>query len=303
MTSICSEQRLFAPAIESVRARLNSAGEIDHLPQLLARLHWTDLTFSLEAPEVFEDVPDLPDRIRGALGRALERTCGNRKSSRCDAWTLLYGKQFLGDSGGEFHPFVITTDRTSDRMVCIVRLVGFADCWSEDVAAAAFEAFRAGIAIRRSGVQRVRLSVLGATRERMWFRPPAAFKPSVLLRFKTPLVVRNRRAVDGSLASLSASMRDRLLSVARWCDVCPSPQIMRRMHEPLWTVERADLRPVRWRRRSSTHPDGTALLGLAGDIVLGGMTETGLLLCWAMEPFHAGGGSSGGLGRFIAIPW
>jgi hypothetical protein len=302
-TSFDEERRCFAPSMASVRERLGAARGKTDLAGFLTQLHWTDLRFVLEAPQAFEDVPDLPDRVRGALGRTLERRRACLPEGACDAWGLLFGKHWRGESGGEFHPFVVRTDRAGNRMTCVIRLVGFADCWSAEIAASAFEAFEAGIAVRRSGHNRVPLRVIEATQERRWFSAATRPRPTIVLRFETPLIVRNRDAYEGSLEGLATSMRARLRSIGRWCDATLTGADALIPDRRLWDVARTEIRAVRWRRRSTTHPDGTMMLGVVGDVELTHVSDEGFRLCSALEPFHIGGGASAGLGRFVAIAW
>ncbi|WP_237152172.1 hypothetical protein [Oryzibacter oryziterrae] len=243
-----------------------------------------------------EDLPDLADRFRGALGRALERLSPQTD----DAWQLLFGSQLPLVNGAIVRPYAIRAHREKGQIICLVRLFGFADCWTDEVSHALVEAAQTGIALRMHGMHRVPLPVLSVKRALSYWQEPKTTARVIDVRFATPLIIRHKARVSGVLDSLYVACVRRVAGIARWCDVAPDTALQKVMMEQAWRTEDVDLHPVGWTRHSSTHPQGRATTGLIGRARISKLNATNISILRASEIFHAGGGATSGNGEMIA---
>ncbi len=285
---------VFAPSLDSVALRLSRRAEMEDVRQAFSRLHWTDIRIDARIEPLFDDVFDLPDRLRGALGRALERARA-AESEACDAWELLFGSRLARRVGSEFRPFVIQTESSRRELRILLRLLGFADCWTFDVAKACVAALRSGISIRSNGEMRVSLTPFRATSHRYWFDPNLMSGKRAMVSILTPLIVRSGANSAGSLTALASGALRRLGEFAAWSGVDIDLAARRGFGE--WSIHELSLLPVHRSRRSSTHPDGEDLIGVLGRFVVGDLNERDCLLLRSLEIMHVGGRATAGYGR------
>ncbi|WGD28406.1 hypothetical protein AncyloWKF20_11300 [Ancylobacter sp. WKF20] len=280
-----------------IERRLSSPQVHGDLETLLSALHWTDLTLVMTAPPLMEELPDLGDRFRGALGRRLEAM----GPTGAEAWHLLFGPLFRAGSEEAIRPYAIAAHRERDAIIWRLRLFGFADLWAEEIEAAMRLAPVAGIALRRSGMQRVPLDIRSVTRALSWWASPPHEARRVRMTTITPLIIRRSRSTLGSLDGLHSSIIRRLLAVARWCDAAASRSLLADLRSDVWSLADETLSPVGWVRHSSNHPEGVVNLGLSGHFLLSDLTPIGNRLTQSALLFHAGGGATAGFGWLTGI--
>lgn len=280
--------------LDGVRHRLATARPVEAAEDLFGALHWTDVTICLDARPLMEDLPDLADRFRGALGRALERLEGGE-----EAWNLLFGPQLASQEGAVVRPYLIRAHRTGPEIQCVVRLFGFADCWTSEIEAALVDAAEVGIALKMNGKQRLSLHPQEVRRRSLYWPPPTGTYRQFSVRLLTPLILRHGAHVSGTLDSLPVAIARRLLGIARWCDVSVEMNLRSKLQATAWHIEDLDVVPTGWRRHSSTHPDGQAHTGYVGVMRLADVTDIGWLMIQSAEVFHAGGGATSGYGQIM----
>jgi len=303
MTSTCCEHgcRDRAPtrneaAIAHVQARLAQPARCVALEEALRDFLYTDIVAEARLPPLFEDPPDLPDRLRGALGRSLEAVAARESVALFGsppAWDVLFDAPVGAPGLDPLRPFVIRVDRRGFDLMATLRLFGFADCWLSDAMAAFAQALDGGIAIRGRSGHRVRLAVRDVRVERHWGIPVDPDARQVRLRLDTPLVLRSGRRAAPGIARLAPAMGRRLAALCRWQDSALA------LAAPvgLAKVLCDDLSPVTWLRFSSSQRRGQPIRALIGAATLGGLTAEGGMLLQAAAVLHAGASCPSGHGR------
>jgi hypothetical protein len=296
MSSICSEP---LPALalgdDPIAHRLAHPHRVITVGEALERWSWTDVIIIGRLPSQFEEPPDLPDRIRGALGRQLEaqRALTSRAVS---AWQICFAPR---RGLAAIRPFVIRCDRRGGRIAIVLRMVGFAGHWAGECADALAAALQGGIALKSGARLRVPIAV-----EQMAIRPRRGIHchrnpASATLHFITPLAIRRKRAVAGDLAMLPLNLHNRMAALARWQDWSlprPAEDLLAASRRLTYSDE--DLRVEGWSRFSaSTRDSPLHLRGIVGrTIVRGPVAQVWPLLRFG-EHFHAGSECALGLGR------
>jgi hypothetical protein len=281
----------------SIERRLAAAHMTEDLQELFSALHWTDVTLTLDARPLMEDLPDLADRFRGAFGRALER----RRGDGDDVWSLFFGPQIDVGNGLILRPFAIQAARAGARITFLVRLFGFADCWTDQVLEAMHDAAETGIALRMHGKLRVALPVVSSSTRAHFWRPLASGKRAKIVAL-TPLVLRHRQSVHGNLEAWHGACIRRITAFAPWCGVTPAMNILASLSASPWKITDYELQPVSWTRYSSNHPGGRIGAGLSGSFMLGDLNEPSLAILQLLESIHAGGGATSGYSQIAVYP-
>ncbi len=183
----------------------------------IAELHqlWQhdDIELVCLRPPHLEDIPDLAQRFRGALGNALERLClfAPRRPDPFDresAYELLFEwpnpKVRVGKIQREIAvPMMILADMQGNLLRFVIRLFGCAAIHLPIVRAAAELAASGGLSLRK-GAHRVPLRVQAIR----WHRydgaaataaeaNPAMAASSALLRFLSPVIIRSGSNLPG----------------------------------------------------------------------------------------------------------
>jgi hypothetical protein len=266
--------------------------------EALDHWRWSDVIAIGKLPPQFEEVPDLPDRIRGALGRRLEAERG-RGPRAAAAFDILFGTNWTA-RGNAIRPYVIRCDRRGDRLAVVLRMTGFAALLAEEAAAALQAALEGGIALKSHA--RLRLPIPVETMKIISRRGLSTRRPptSATLHFQTPLAIRRGTAISGDLSRLPLNLYNRMASLARWQDWALAPP----QADVLAAARRLnfldlDLRAESWQRFSATTgPRATHIRGVVGrSIVSGPLAEVWPLLRFG-EYFHGGGECALGLGRY-----
>lgn len=295
MSSSCFESAASAnhDPLASIRRRLRLSRRCSSAETLFSALHWTDLSAKFDARPLLEEMPDLADRFRGALGRALERIGPDGET----AWALLYGTQIQAENGVVTRPYLIRAHRIGNEINLLVRLFGFADCWSREIMSAMEETGSHGIALRMHGKLRVTLPLVSTTMQGHFWQPTEAYSRRLQIKAITPLILRHRQSLHGGLDTLHQSCIRRLVGIANWCDVLPDDAALEQLDTHSWAITDQDLYPVSWVRRSSNHPDGRQHAGVMGQFAVDGLTPISRDLLTTAELFGAGGGTTSGNGE------
>lgn len=256
---------------------------------------WTDVILTANLPRLFEEPPDLPDRLRGALGRALERQAALRSpwtKALPSAWDLLFGGR------DETRSYVIRSDRAGFTLTVTVRLIGRARPLAAEVAHAMIDALAVGVAIRARARHDVSIPVL---RRRViehtglrWTGSPV----TALARFSTPLCLRTS---GGELSirphDVADALTRRICAVANLQGLSLAGSDAAR--RPPLNLEPVTAHEVAWRRNSSTPVShGMPIRGYVGDFRVHRPSDAVWRLLRLAEIFHLGGMTSMGLGRF-----
>jgi hypothetical protein len=264
---------------------------------------YTDVVVETRAPELLEELPELPDRVRGAWGRRLEDIAARQNAQTWlneepSAWSVFFGPPILTSGLDPVRPYVIRTDRSGKHVTVTLRLFGFADCWLEDSFSALVAALEGGIAIRERSSHRVPFAVVDHQVQRHWGIAPTSRTARTYIALMTPLALRAGQRTQGSLARLGGALSRRLRALARWQDAdLIDPEEWRRIAQPDWTEADSDLSFATWIRFSSSQQSGQPIRGFVGRSILSGLDEDGWMLLNLGQVMHAGSGCAAGLGR------
>ena len=301
MTSICSDvdEGARCPVARRLAAPRRRLSALDAMRDFL----FTDIVADVSLPRLFEDPPDLADRVRGAWGRALERIAsagGPRLAGSPSAWAVFFGPP-VGAPGLEpVRPYVVRVDRHGHAMRVTLRLFGFADCWLADAQTALHEALAGGIALRHRGRVRIRLPPERAMIGRQWGIEVDSAARRLKLRFEEPLVMRSGHYASGGLDRLPDGLERRLSALCRWQDIDVASASAGTRGEG-FAVLSDSLRQCGWRRYSSNQTAGHPVRGLIGDAVLDGLNPWSSSLIQSATHLHAGSGCAFGLGRIAVL--
>ena len=221
---------------------------------------YVDVEARIPRPPNFEDVPDLPDRVRGAWGRALERQLKAGLEVAADPLFAPAWEIFFGDYGGALNkcgrPYLIETDAKKSEILIRLRLVGLARQWWQEAGEGLRDALATGIAIHQHGAFRVPIKNVDIQFHRRRgvgssFADETA--DGLDLYFVTPLAIRRRGVRSVTLADFALGIYERAKSVAHWQGLSLSlPQMRLRDAFSELEVVRSNLQWQHWDRYSST---------------------------------------------------
>lgn len=261
---------------------------------------FTDLAFWLRRPADFEEEPDLPDRLRGALGRRLEEFADSDDIGAADA-RALHGLLFGGETPRELaRPFVLRIDVRKNEIKAVLRLFGVAaNYWSgaENAFSAACER---GVALKQNSKHRLRFEILATEHHACAGLPHCAVPQRATLLFRTPVAIRRGQHTKAQLRTLPVNIAARLTRLLAWQGA--TLEYDRRMLAQSAARLKLDQREMRWRswvRHSSTTREAGMLVGgLVGALrIAGDLLPIWPLLC-AGAVTHAGSETALGLGRY-----
>lgn len=208
--------------LQQLAARLTDpAHEVD-LPGLLDLWQHDDAVVFCQRPSNLEDCPDLPLRIRGALGNALEEFCPVSLRpdpfDRATAHQLLFKWKPSRLGPVEIStPYVVRTEVRGDAVEVRVRLFGFASFHGPMVLRALIAALEGGVSLRNHGV-RARFAVTDARIERFagCTRAWAQTGSEAILQLLTPVIIRRNQDLRIEPLSLLRSALRRAQAIAPW---------------------------------------------------------------------------------------
>lgn len=237
------------------------------LPELLDLWQHDDVVVMCQRPSDLEDCPDLPLRIRGALGNALEAMPADTRANaaliddpfdRPGAHRLLF-KWTPPAAGalGTAMPFVVRSEVRGDTVEVRLRLFGMASYLALPVMDGLIRAMEAGVSLRNHGV-RARFAVAGAHIERFdgasYAWPQSA--SSATLTLVTPVIIRQGQSLRIEPVSLFRSVLRRAQAVAPWMQcrlLLDEAALMQQAAH--YQCSMADIHPERWYRTSRNNPD------------------------------------------------
>lgn len=271
-------------ASRAFRARLKSALCNPVAPvsvEKLAALFTLDLV-EVEAtlPSGLEDHPDLPIRLRGALGRHLATMpppvdWRYDPHGRARAFDILY--QPLGQIDHRTaipKPMTVHADILGRTLRVRIVLIGAGGYWWPDVAAALQSAFDHGISLHNMGRQKIPIAIKTLRHHRLDgidAEDQASSTTLVKLQLLSPLRLRSGQATRFDAASLLISIVNRVAALARW-QYLSLESNWSALHDATHHVALfdADLNIVRWERGSIRQAARIPVLGLTGSCSLSG---------------------------------
>jgi CRISPR-associated endoribonuclease Cas6 len=208
--------------LEQLETRLRQPMHRVDLPGLLDLWQHDDVVVLCQRPSDLEECPDLPLRIRGALGNALEALCAEDVRpdpfDRPSAHRLLY--KWKPPRSGLIEvatPYVVRAEVRGDVVEVRLRLFGAAGYHAPMVTRALIAALENGVSIRNHGA-RARFAVTDAriTRFDGAARDWVAQGSAVTLQLLTPVIIRQNRNLQITPISLLRSAMRRAQAIAPW---------------------------------------------------------------------------------------
>lgn len=276
----------------------------DAFEAALATFPWASVRLTCALPPEFADLPDLPDRLRGAIGNRLrERPTG---SDAALLHKLMYGDGEGRD--GAVRPVVLQTDRQGNMLTVRLHLAGTAANLMVTAGHALRAALTGGV---RMGTD-IRYHVALDPGPPMFARhlgfvdnsPAGADR--LYLHLATPLSLRMGKGRTGN-ASVSTTpsiqtlpwnieSRFRRLAKAFHRPVTAASGIPRRLSDLLALTEDTTY-PVTFLHYSKSHRDPVPISAVGGELIHAGRCYVYLPLFAFARVFHAGSGTAFGLGR------
>lgn len=283
--------------LKQLEARLREPGHQVDLTELLDLWQHDDVVVLCQRPSDLEDCPDLPLRIRGALGNALEALCMEDVRpdpfDRPTAHRLLY--KWKPPRSGLIEvatPYVVRAEVRGSIVEVRLRLFGAAGYHAPTVTRGLIAALDGGVSIRNQGV-RARFPVTdarierfdGAARAWVWGGSAAT------LQLLTPVIIRRNQNLQIEPLSLLRSAMRRAQAIAPWmnCSLRFDEDLLidegRRLH-----FNMIEVHSETWERTSRNNPGkGIPMQGYAGKVdVKGNLGD------WATYLHLAQYGSLGG---------
>lgn len=248
-----------------------------------------------------------PAKIRGAWGRALAEgaspealaggPCG--WDAPC-AYDLFFNPQGRLTAGLELpKPFVIALEPDDDDLLVDLTLFGIATEWTGEAADGLVRALRVGL---DSGARRRPLAIADRSMEIAEGVPLADLSRGAVLRFVTPVALREGERTHAEPAAMIASLANRIGGLARWhgarLDLDPAALKSEAQRLGAGAVWRAAHLPPAWQRGSRAQGRSHSMIGMLGELALPSMgAETEVLL--SLGSFtHVGARTALGAGRF-----
>lgn len=268
--------------------------------QLLDLWRHEEIRVICQRPQELEDQPDLPLRVRGALGPVIAEM-GPPVSHRFDPFDRPPPFATLfSSSGHEVRPFVVRTDIDGDRVIVDLRLFGRARIWSDQVRDGLCSALSNGIALRGGGRMRVPFSPIDCFMRRVAAPEKPKRFSDIACRFKTPVRVRGGDYLKASPSSILKSMVTRVREMASWDGLSVQAEwpALHRLADGL-DCSGSDFHPSGLRRFTRRDP-GKAIAsdGLLGVLKARGAMEELMPFVLLAEFTHVGGNAALGFGRF-----
>jgi hypothetical protein len=254
------------------------------------------------APENLMEFPDLPTRLRGALGRALFNY-GPAIQHRHDPFNRPKPYDFLYSIAGMIDPRTPIPKPISIRSHIVgktlniqVRLLGQAQIYAPQVASALCGALEDGISLSADHSTRVPVRVSDCYVQKTSGLHPPKSAGFAVLAFNTPLCVRSKNLSTWSDRSFVFSMLNRTRGLCRWLDLELDDA---GFDAGIIAIDRSQMQPVKWFRHSIRQKGNSIeMSGLAGRLTIKG----DLTALWAplsiAELFGMGSHATLGMGAF-----
>ncbi len=272
----------------------------------LAEFPWASVALRCDLPPEFAEIPDLPDRLHGAIGNRLRDRPPGGDAERL--YTLMYGTHESGQDA--VRPVVVQTDRDGNALTVRIHLAGTA----ANLMVTAGHALRAALAggIRMGPDVRYRVMLdpgppnfarhLGFAES----SPPGADR--LYIRIATPTSLRMGKgrswsdgAEKGTLASLgnlpwNIESRIRRMAAAFHRPIAGPSGIPRRFSDLLDLTEDRTI-SENYLHYSKSHREPVEIPAVVGEMIFSGRCHAYLQLLAFARIFHAGSGTAFGLGR------
>jgi CRISPR-associated endoribonuclease Cas6 len=264
--------------LDQIEAQLREPMHRVDLPGLLDLWQHDDVVVFCQRPSDLEECPDLPLRIRGALGNALEALCADERRpdpfDRPTAHQLMF--KWKPPRSGLIEvstPYVVRAEVRGDVVEVRLRLFGAAGYHAPMVTRALIAALESGVSIRNHGA-RARFAVNDVWTERFdgaardWIRDGSA----ATLHLRTPVIIRRNQNLQIQPLSLLRSAMRRAQAIASWMNCAL------RVDENQLIVEGRRLQfnmmgvhSEIWERTSSNNPGkGIPMQGYGGKVAVEG---------------------------------
>jgi hypothetical protein len=258
-----------------------------------------------DLPNDLEDIPDLPDRIRGALGGALERVL--QTEDRTTGWLaripslheILFGAGVSLSRRTLSKPFACHIDIIGKTLLIRLVLTGLAASHVKDAEMALRVALQGGIAIKHHSHHRVK--VVCRSLDVTWIHgiEAIAVGSEVRLVHRTPMRIRNGNRLTFSRDAVVSALLRRTEDIALWngCDVASDIARLSILSKDISIAEdRQAVLP--WKRYSrSGDGQGQPKLGLTGHLFFRGHLAPFAPVFAIASLFHAGSETAHGFGR------
>ncbi len=265
--------------LSTLEATLRAPMHRVDLPELLDLWQHDDVVVICRRPSDLEDCPDLPLRIRGSLGNALEALCAADARpdpfDRPSAHHLMFKWNPPKRGAVEVaRPYVIRAEVRGDEVEVRVRLFGFAGYHAPMVMRALIAALEGGVSVRNHG-SRARFAAVEARIERFdglaraWARDGSA----ATLHLLTPIIIRRNQDLRIAPLSLFRSALRRAVAIAPWmhCDL----QLDEGTHLAQADRLRVNMEGIHaesWNRTSRNNPGQVIPInGYGGTVAIAGM--------------------------------
>jgi hypothetical protein len=264
--------------LEQLEARLSEPTHSVDLAGLLDLWQHDDVVVRCVRPSDLEDCPDLPLRMRGALGNALEALCAEDVRpdpfDRPSAHQLMF--KWKPPRSGLIEvttPYVVRAEVRGDVVEVRLRLFGAAGYHAPMVARALISGLETGVSIRNHGA-RARFAVIDALIERFdgaardWIRDGSA----ATLHLLTPVIIRRNQNLQIEPLSLLRSAMRRAQAIAPWMNcslLLDEPQLMSAGGRLRFNM--IGVHSETWERTSRNNPGkGIPMQGYGGKVLAEG---------------------------------
>ncbi|NVO23319.1 CRISPR system precrRNA processing endoribonuclease RAMP protein Cas6 [Donghicola mangrovi] len=270
-------------------------------PQAAAALRWTDIEVALPTGAARSTIPRLL-ALRGALGQALDIAQDPNWSDHPSAGQMMFLEwptRFSRDASYP-KPFVLQADDQTGLLR--LRLFGPLQVWADLLASHLVALLERGIAHADGWSSE---AVLGCRiSPRSLGGADFALGQQALLRFLTPLSMRQGKALQTSPEAVVRGIYRRAASMLAWQGVgCPMPpqQEQARIFSCLKEVSWAENELDQWEHRSKRQKTRYAETGVKGVMRLEGDLDGIAHMLRIGEVVCAGGNGAYGCGRFVVI--
>jgi hypothetical protein len=275
------------------------------LEEALELFEYTDVRLVCKKPDDLSEFPDLPTRLRGALGRQLYNISqamdlSNDPFSRLSPFGFLFGEHGFQKSHLALpKPLAVRSWVDNGEFHVLIRLLGHAQYYAPLVLECMAEALGSGISITENAKYRVPVSVQDSWIEEYKDINPV-FGNLAVLSFETPFCVRSGHNVTLSKRALLNSMYQRSNGLLRWCDIeLSSDTKLPREKENHLMMDSNELRHIKWKRYSIRQKGTTIYMqGFLGKLKISGDLGHLCALLKVCELFGIGSHAALGLGAF-----
>ena len=273
--------------------------------ELLALWRQVEFRITARRPKLLEDLPDLPVRLRGALGEALAKSPAPIRGrhdpfDRPPPFQVLFGD--LGSERGREtpRPIVLDADVTSSAVEVRLVVLGQAMFWAQQARDAMIAALAGGITLRSGSRRRVVFEPLELETEvTEGLVCPAVGRDAVLV-LRSPLVLRHGRSLKIDAHALTSALHARAEGLARWQGLqLLDPLFSVTSTAKQFTVEGHDLLPIRFFRHSRRQVGRSIpVTGTVGRLALKGNLADLMPYLVIGSVAHVGSHAALGMGRY-----